>query len=210
MSIISQMPDLTCPADNVTLTADSCQDDFGVIQGIAWKKKEGATPFTLFTTGAGGIADLNTWNTAKALLDTDPDSLRTLALECTSSIMTGGDANTVDYPDGTSGLESLVSYNADQWVLTILQPSATLIAGLRELSALQAREGLSMWFISDKNAVMGNLSGFNLTTVISPSASRGQRTTNDVAELTLKFRREPDADDIAYIAPGDLDLSTIL
>ena len=30
MSIISQMQDLTCPADNITLTADSCLDEDGI------------------------------------------------------------------------------------------------------------------------------------------------------------------------------------
>lgn len=210
MSIISQMQDLTCPADNVTLTADSCLDDFGVIQGIVWQKSDGTTPFADFTTGVGGMAASATWTTAKALADSDSDSLRTLALECITSVMSGGDANTVDYPDGTSGLEQLVSYNADQWELTILQPSSTLIAGLRDLSALQAREGLNMWFISDKNNVMGGLAGFKVTALHAPSATRGQRTTNDQSVLTIKFRRIPAAADITSIATTDLDLSTVL
>lgn len=210
MSIISQMNDLTCPADNITLTADSCLDDFGVIQGIVWQKQDGITPFADFTTGAGGMALEATWTTAKALADSDNDSLRTLALECITSVMTGGDANTVDYPDSTSGLEQLVSYNADQWELNILQPSSTLIAGLRDLSALQAREGLNMWFISDKNNVMGGLAGFKVTALIAPSATRGQRTTNDQSMLTIKFRRIPVAADITSIDPIDLDLAIVL
>ena len=210
MSVIDQMPAIACPADNIAITADTCREDFGVVQGIVWMQAAGTTPFADFTTGAGGMALLATWTTAKALADSSDDSLRTLALELQTSVFTGGDAVSNDFPDGTSGLEITSSYSADMAELTILRPSSTLMAGLRTLSQLQNREALKVWFISDTNNVMGGLAGFDVSSVSAPSATRGGRTAPDSSVVTIKYRRIPVAADITAIATTDLDLSTVL
>jgi hypothetical protein len=206
MGLISQMPDLNCPEDIFDLTADSCRDDIGVIQGFAVMKNAGTSPFSV-------VADFSTalnWTTAKALPTTDASAVRTLPLEVITSTFTGGDANTVDYPDGTSGLERVVSYAADQFEINILQPSATMEEELRKLSALQNIEDLRIWFITDKNVVFAPPAGFKATMISYVSATRGLRTANDNAMLMVKLRRVPSADDITYVDAGTLDLSTIL
>jgi hypothetical protein len=206
MGLISQMPDLNCPEDIFDLTADSCRDDIGVIQGIAVMKDAGTSPFS---TTADFATALN-WTTAQALAATDPSALRTLALEVITSTFTGGDANTVDYPDSTSGLERVVSYAADQFEINILQPSATMESELRKLSALQNIEDLRVWFVTDKNVMFGPPAGFKATMISYVAATRGARTTNDNSMLMFKFRRVPSADDITYVDSSSLDLSTIL
>ena len=92
MSIIDQLPEMACPADNITIAADSCREDLGVVQGIVWMQSAGTSPFADFTTGAGGMALAATWTTAKAPADSSDDSLRTLLLEVQTSTFTGGDA----------------------------------------------------------------------------------------------------------------------
>jgi hypothetical protein len=215
MSIIDQMPDVACPADNITIAADTCREDMGVVQGIAWMQSAGitnpiTTPFADFTTGVNGMALEATWTTAKALADSADGSVRTLALELQTSVFSGGDAVLTDFPDGTSGLEVVSSYSADMAELTILRPSSTMIAGLRELSQLQNRETLQIWFITDTNKVFGGLTGFAVSSISAPSATRGSRSTPDSSVLTIKYRRIPVAADLTSIATTDLDLTTIL
>ena len=211
MSIIDQLPEMACPADNITIAADSCREDLGVVQGIVWMQSSGTSPFLAgFGTGAGEMANATTWTTAKALADADDDSLRTLLLEVQTSVFTGGDATLNDFPDGTSGLEITSSYSADMAELTILRPSSTMVEGLRKLSQLQNREQLQVWFVTDTNKVFGGLGGFAVSSISAPSATRGARTTPDSMVLTIKYRRIPVAADLTAIATTDLDLTTVL
>jgi hypothetical protein len=52
---------------------------------------------------------------------------------------------------------------------------------------------------------MGNLEGFKATSVMYKLADRGTRTDVDKGMLTVKYRNEPNADDIKELAQATVD-----
>ena len=205
MSDINQLIDLTCPADMFDVTKDTCRKNFGVLKAIVVQKTAGVSPFADFTSGVGGMDAVLTWSTAYALLDSDPDALRNVVFEATTTAHVGGDAVTQDYPDSTSGLEIVTSYDANAWDIEVLQPSAALEADLRKLSSLQSVEKLNVWFVSDTNQIMGGLAGFPASTITYKMADRGTRTDTDKGMLSVKYRHAPTADDIKDLAQATID-----
>lgn len=205
MSEINQLIDLACPADVFDVTKDTCRKNFGVLKAIVFRRDVGVTPFVDFTTGIGGMDAPLTWTTAYALLDTDPDALRNVVLEATTTTHTGGDATTQDFPDSTSGLEIVTSYEQNSWEVEILQPSSALEADLIKLSSLGNIERLRFWFVSESNQIMGGLEGFKATSVMYKLADRGTRTDVDKGMFTVKYRKQADADDIKELAQATVD-----
>lgn len=205
MSEINQLIDLACPADVFAVTKDTCRKNFGVLKAVVFQLDRGITPFADFTTGVGGMDNATTWSTAYALLDNDANALRNVVFEATTTTHTGGDATTQDFPDSTSGLEIVTSYEQNSWEIEILQPSSALEADLIKLSSLGNIERLRFWFVSETNQIMGGLTGFKATSVMYKLADRGTRTDVDKGMLTIKYRKQADADDIKELAQATVD-----
>lgn len=198
MSKYNQLEDLPCNADMPNVTKDTCFENVGVPVAIIVQKQVGASPFSAVGSALTETDDPATWATALALPDSDVNKLVSMAFEFAEADGTGGEAQEEDFPDGTSRLTITNSYDAEVLEGMILRPSDQLEDELGYYRSLNDK--LRFWILTEKNVLLGNFYGFDITSFQYVLSAKFRRTQADKGALTVKYLRVPSLNDVSKVS----------